>query len=185
MPGTEIARLRADAPAGIPDAARAGTAERDWACGPRQAAISFSAMRRGPNGWRAAAFTFVAAAACCTAGCAAVKVTYQPPSQAQQPTTDLAPESRQQLREAAKGTEDELALVAIKLAEAGPGTAPGVAAYVAEIRPAAAPFVRSTLMAMFPDEASEIAIAVSAALPTSQSLAPPPRSTGHTFFNWP
>lgn len=142
-------------------------------------------MRRAPNGWRAAAFTLVAAAACCAAGCATVKLSYEPPRQAQQPGTDLAPESREQLRGAAKGSEDELALAAIKLAEASPGTAPGVAAYVAEIRPAAAPFVRSTLMAMFPDEATDIAIAVSAALPTSQSLAPPPRATGHTFFNWP
>jgi hypothetical protein len=127
----------------------------------------------------------MAAIACGGAGCATVKVSYQPPAQAQQPRTDLPPEVKERLREAARGSEDEFALAAIKLSEATPGSAPDVAAFAAEIRPAAAPFVRSTLMAMFPDDAAAIAVAVSAALPSSESLAPPPRATGHTFFNWP
>lgn len=142
-------------------------------------------MRRGPNGWRAAALALVAGTAWCAAGCGTMKVSHDAPPQAHQPRTDLPAEVMQSLKDASRKTEDEFTLAAIKAAEVAPGTASDVAAYAAEIRPASAPFVRSTLMAMFPDEASDIAIAVAAALPSSGSLAPPPRATGHTFFNWP
>jgi hypothetical protein len=117
-------------------------------------------------------------------GCKTLKLSYQPPSVAHQPQTSLDPQIKDRLREAAKGSEDQLALAAITLAGEKAAAPADIAAYAAELQPASAQFLEKSISDMFPDEATRIAEAVATAIPSSEATVAPSHPTGHTFFYW-
>jgi hypothetical protein len=117
-------------------------------------------------------------------GCKTLKLSYQPPSVAHQPQTSLDPQIKDRLREAAKGSEDQLALAAITLAGEKVAAPADIAAYAAELQPASAQFLEQSMSDMFPEEAARIAEAVAAAIPSSEATVAPSHPTGHTFFYW-
>lgn len=117
-------------------------------------------------------------------GCKTLNLSYQPPTVAHQPQTSLDPQVKDRLREAAKGSEDQLALAAITLAGEKVATPADIAAYAAELQPASAQFIEESMSDMFPDEAARIAEAVATAIPSSEATVAPSHPTGHTFFYW-
>jgi len=144
---------------------------------PSAATVSFP-----PCSWTAVLAALLLLAA--LPGCKTLNLSYQPPSVAHQPQTALDPQIKERLREAAKGSEDQLALAAITLAGEKVASPADIAAYAAELRPASAQFLQESMSDMFPGEAAQIAEAVATAIPSSEATVAPSHPTGHTFFYW-